>query len=96
MPFFQNSFVSISQPKFYAAIWLKFATKKLTGGKLQVAAIKDASQSNQGSGSTSGRLLHLRLTDGHGFLTAIEYRSVPSLSVDIPPGTKVDTKDSWF
>jgi len=58
-------------------------------GEFQVAAIKDAGQSNQGSGSTSGRLLHLRLTDGHSFLTAIEYRSVPFLSVDVPPGTKV-------
>lgn len=56
---------------------------------LQLAAIKDASQSNQSLGSTSGRLLHLRLTDGHSFLTAIEYKPVPALSTDVPPGTKV-------
>lgn len=47
------------------------------------------SKSNQGS-SSSGRLLQLRLSDGHSFLKAIEHRHVPSLSLDIAPGTKVE------
>jgi len=55
---------------------------------LQVGSVNDISQSSHGLGHT-GRLLRLRLTDGHLWLTAVEYHSIPSLSVDIPPGTKV-------
>lgn len=60
---------------------------------MQVASINDISESSQRSGSTgsTGRLLRIRLTDGHSSLTAIEHRPVPSLSLDISPGTKVGT-----
>lgn len=60
---------------------------------MQVASINDISESNQRAGSTgsAGRLLRIRLTDGHSSLTAIEHRPVPSLSLDISPGTKVGT-----
>lgn len=60
----------------------------LFGHELQVESINDISESSQRSGTT-GRMLRLRLTDGHLFLTAIEYRPIPSLSLDIPTGTKV-------
>ncbi|CAK9192878.1 unnamed protein product [Sphagnum troendelagicum] len=55
---------------------------------LQVGSVNDISQSSHSLGHT-GRLLRLRLTDGHLWLTAVEYHPIPSLSVDIPPGTKV-------
>ncbi len=57
-------------------------------GILQVGSVNDISQSSHSLGHT-GRLLRLRLTDGHLWLTAVEYHPIPSLSVDIPPGTKV-------
>jgi hypothetical protein len=55
---------------------------------VQVGSVNDISQSSHSLGHT-GRLLRLRLTDGHLWLTAVEYHPIPSLSVDIPPGTKV-------
>ena len=57
-----------------------------------MASIRDVSQSNSNQGSNSaGRLLLIRLTNGHSFIKAIESRSIPSLSLDIAPGTKVVT-----
>jgi hypothetical protein len=55
---------------------------------LQVGFVNDISQSNHNLGYTK-RLLRYRFTNGHLWLTTIEYHPIPSLFVDIPPSTKV-------
>lgn len=51
--------------------------------------ISRSSIADSSGNSSSGRLLRLKLTDGHSEITAIEYSHIPSISGDVVPGTKV-------
>ncbi|XP_076958766.1 uncharacterized protein LOC143634619 [Bidens hawaiensis] len=59
---------------------------------LQVSSAKDISKSSiaeSSGGSSSKRLLRLKLTDGHSEVTAIEFTHIPSLPDNVVPGTKI-------
>ncbi|KAJ7570630.1 hypothetical protein O6H91_01G129300 [Diphasiastrum complanatum] len=62
---------------------------------LQIASIANICESKATSASRSkNRLLRMQLSDGHTSVPAIEYHHIPSLSLDIPPGTKVRISDA--
>ncbi|XP_068648773.1 uncharacterized protein [Aristolochia californica] len=60
---------------------------------LQVASVRDISQSSVEVAVNSfqhrNRLLRFSLTDGHSEVIAIEYKTIPSITDVIVPGTKV-------
>nr|CAD1842988.1 unnamed protein product [Ananas comosus var. bracteatus] len=60
---------------------------------LQVVSVRDIYQSSIDASfrdsNRQRRLLRFRLTDGHAEVTAIEYASIPSITEEIIPGTKV-------
>ncbi|KAI3714743.1 hypothetical protein L6452_21702 [Arctium lappa] len=59
---------------------------------LQVSSAKDISKSSiaeSSEGSSSKRLLKLKLTDGHSDMTAIEFTHIPSIPDNVVPGTKI-------
>eukprot|EP00899_Mesostigma_viride_P020498 jgi/Mesvir1/2844/Mv13931-RA.1 len=64
---------------------------------LQVVDVRDVSVSSgasAGSGSSGrSRLLRIRLTDGHTTATAMEFKPLPNVTVDLVPGSKVSLGD---
>ncbi|DBA71488.1 TPA: hypothetical protein ACH3X2_011280 [Trebouxia sp. C0005] len=56
---------------------------------LQITSMEDVSRPSKGIGVSAQRLLRLKLTDGKLSCTAAEYKPVPQLSEDLPPGTKL-------
>ncbi|XP_076909347.1 uncharacterized protein LOC143566561 [Bidens hawaiensis] len=64
----------------------------ITGAFMQVSSARDISKSSiaeSSGGSSSKRLLRLKLTDGHSEVTAIEFSHIPSLPDNVVPGTKI-------
>lgn len=56
---------------------------------LQVTSCEDVSKPSKGVGTSTHRLLRLKLTDGKLSCIAAEFKPVPQLNEDLPPGTKV-------
>ncbi|KAL3148086.1 hypothetical protein ABBQ38_014371 [Trebouxia sp. C0009 RCD-2024] len=65
-------------------------SSSLKGGHvLQITNCEDVSKPSKGVGTSTHRLLRLKLTDGKLSCIAAEFKSVPQLHEELPPGTKV-------
>ncbi|KAL0052226.1 hypothetical protein WJX82_010182 [Trebouxia sp. C0006] len=56
---------------------------------LQIMSMEDVSKPSKGVGVLAQRLLRLKLTDGKLSCIAAEFKPVPQLTEDLPPGTKL-------
>ncbi|XP_076909505.1 uncharacterized protein LOC143566783 [Bidens hawaiensis] len=84
-----SSFEPVSIYLFLEAI---LSNLHITGAFVQVSSARDISKSSiaeSSGGSSSKRLLRLKLTDGHSEVTAIEFTHIPSLPDKVVPGTKI-------
>ncbi|KAL0034734.1 hypothetical protein WJX77_004661 [Trebouxia sp. C0004] len=56
---------------------------------LQIMSMEDVSKPSKGLGVSVQRLLRVKLTDGKLSCIAAEFKPVPQLTEDLPPGTKL-------
>ncbi|XP_053311404.1 tudor domain-containing protein 3 [Spea bombifrons] len=81
------------------SIGKKFLPGDINGGKvekvdgpcvLQIQKIRNVSAPKDNEESQAApRMLRLQMTDGHTSCTAIEFKYIPKLSLNTPPGTKI-------
>lgn len=62
---------------------------------LQIMKIRNVAASKMNEDGPT-RLLKFQLTDGQTLHTAVEVETIPMLSINTPPGTKVRTSQHTF